>query len=137
MPKDATAGTAWEMLIGGVAMAVLSLGFREGLPDHVSGRSAFAIAYLVVFGSLVAFTAYVWLLQNVPISQVATYAYVNPVVAVGLGMLILGEPLTASVVLGGAVIVAAVLIVVTVEGRAQSRERRRVAAEPAAAGAES
>lgn len=134
MPKDAAAGTAWEMLIGGAAMAVLSMGFGEHVPQHVSARSAVAVAYLVVFGSLVAFTAYVWLLQHVPISQVATYAYVNPIVAVALGMLLLGESLTAGVLIGGAVIVVAVLVVVTVEGRAQTRARRVApAAEPATA----
>ena len=57
------------------------------------------------FGSLVAFSAYVWLLQHAPISLTATYAYVNPVVAVGLGALVLDEPVTAAVLVGGAVVV--------------------------------
>jgi drug/metabolite transporter (DMT)-like permease len=80
----------------------------------------------VVFGSLIAFTAYVWLLGNAPVSIVSTYAYVNPAVAVLLGALIAGERLTGSALAGGLVILAAVALVVT----AESRERRR-AAEPA------
>ena len=64
---------------------------------------------------MVAFSAYVWLLANAPISLVATYAYVNPVVAVALGALILDEAVTSAVVVGGAVIVAAVAIVISVE----------------------
>ena len=74
-----------------------------------------AWGYLVVFGSMVAFSAYVWLLGNAPISLVATYAYVNPVVAVLLGALILDEPITHAVLIGGAIIVAAVAIVISVE----------------------
>ena len=61
----------------------------------MTGKSVAAVAYLVVFGSLVAFSAYVWLLHTAPISLVATYAYVNPVVAVALGALFLSEPVTA------------------------------------------
>jgi drug/metabolite transporter (DMT)-like permease len=82
---------------------------------------------------MVAFSAYVWLLASAPISLVATYAYVNPVVAVALGALILDEPITSAVLVGGAVIVVAVAIVISVE-----RVRRPVpapveGAEPAAA----
>jgi drug/metabolite transporter (DMT)-like permease len=80
-----------------------------------SGKTYVAWAYLVVFGSMVAFSAYVWLLANAPISLVATYAYVNPVVAVALGALILDEPITHAVLIGGAVIVASVAIVISVE----------------------
>ena len=69
----------------------------------------------MVAGSLVAFTAYVWLLHNAPISLVSTYAYVNPAVAVALGALLVAEPITPQVLLGGAVIVAGVALVVTTE----------------------
>jgi drug/metabolite transporter (DMT)-like permease len=65
-----------------------------------SGKTYLAWGYLVVFGSMVAFSAYVWLLGNAPISLVATYAYVNPVVAVALGALILDEPITTGLILG-------------------------------------
>jgi drug/metabolite transporter (DMT)-like permease len=74
-----------------------------------------AWTYLVVVGSVVTVSAYVWLLGHAPIGLVATYAYVNPVVAVFLGWLILSETITSAVIVGGLVIVAAVAIVITVE----------------------
>ena len=80
-----------------------------------TASSWLALGYLVVFGSLVAFSAYVWLLQHAPISLTATYAYVNPVVAVCLGALVLDEPVTAAVLVGGAVVVAGVCLVVSSE----------------------
>ena len=110
--------TSYEMLIGGLLMT--SVGLVHGERLHLSSYSAdtwLAWAYLVIFGSMVAFTAYVWLLGNAPISLVATYAYVNPVVAVLLGALILDEPVTASILLGGAVIVVGVAVVITAERR--------------------
>jgi drug/metabolite transporter (DMT)-like permease len=88
-------------------------------PGDVSWRSLFAVGYLIVFGSLIAFSAYVWLLRNVRISIVTTYAYVNPLVAVLLGWLILNETVSATVFIGGSIIVAAVAIIV-----ASSGERR-------------
>jgi drug/metabolite transporter (DMT)-like permease len=77
-----------------------------------------AVAYLALFGSILAFTAYVWLLQHAPISQVSTYAYVNPVVAVALGAIVLGEPITAITLVGGAIIIAAVAVVISSEAPA-------------------
>lgn len=76
-----------------------------------------ALGYLIVFGSLIAFTAYVWLLQAAPLSLVATYAYVNPVVAVALGALILDEALTVPILVGGAIVVVAVCVIVSTERR--------------------
>ena len=80
-----------------------------------TAASWWAFAYLVVVGSLIAFTAYVWVLDNAPLSLVMTYAYVNPVVAVALGALVLDEPITGGVLLGGAVVVVGVLLVVQAE----------------------
>jgi drug/metabolite transporter (DMT)-like permease len=102
-------------------------------PASWSTNSLLAMAYLVVFGSLVAFTAYSWLLQNAPVSLVATYAYVNPVVAVLLGSLVLAEPITPSIVVGAAIIVAAVAFIITREG---ARQRAARAAAPAGAASE-
>jgi hypothetical protein len=96
----------------------------------VSGRSWAALAYLAVAGSVVAFSAYVWVLGRLPVSTVATYAYVNPVIAVGVGALVLGEPIGGTVVVGGLVIVGAVALVVTAEGR-----KRRAAEATEAMGA--
>ncbi|MFG1676232.1 EamA family transporter [Micromonospora sp. NPDC049282] len=77
--------------------------------------SAALVGVLLLAGSLIAFTAYVWLLAHAPISLVSTYAYVNPAVAVALGALLVAEPVTAQVLLGGAVIVAGVAVVVSTE----------------------
>jgi len=116
LPRDAFVMTVHEMWTGGAVLLVVGLlsGERLDLASY-SGKTYVAWAYLVVFGSMVAFSAYVWLLGNAPISLVATYAYVNPVVAVALGALILDEPITSAVLVGGAVIVAAVAIVISVE----------------------
>jgi drug/metabolite transporter (DMT)-like permease len=116
LPRDAFVMTVHEMWIGGAIMLVVGAlsGERFDLASY-SAKTFVAWGYLVVFGSMVAFSAYVWLLGNAPISLVATYAYVNPVVAVVLGALILDEPITSAVVVGGAVIVAAVAIVISVE----------------------
>ncbi|WP_457033040.1 EamA family transporter [Kitasatospora sp. P5_F3] len=118
MPKNIFATSAYEMVIGG--LGCLAVAALKGEPQAlelaaVSTRSWLALAALVVFGSLVAFTAYAWLLQNAPLPLVATYAYVNPVVAVLLGWLILAEPLSWPIVLGGAIVVAAVCLVVRTE----------------------
>jgi drug/metabolite transporter (DMT)-like permease len=118
LPADPFVATVYEMLAGSVVLAVLgvSRGELRGVdPGAISARSWWALAYLMVAGSLLAFTAYVWLLHHAPISLVATYAYVNPVVAVALGALILAEPVTPRVLLGGAVIVVGVALVVSTE----------------------
>jgi drug/metabolite transporter (DMT)-like permease len=115
LPRDPLASTAFQMLAGGAVMVVAgALTGEAGELDlaHVSTRSGLAFAYLVVFGSLAAFTAYAWLLQHVPIARVSTYAYVNPVIAVGLGWAVLGEQIAATTALGAAVIVAAVAFIV-------------------------
>jgi drug/metabolite transporter (DMT)-like permease len=116
LPRDAFVMTVHEMWIGGAIMLVVGAASGERLDlAAYSGKTYLAWGYLVVFGSMVAFSAYVWLLGNAPISLVATYAYVNPVVAVALGALILDEPVTGAVLVGGAVIVVAVAVVISVE----------------------
>nr|WP_313896963.1 EamA family transporter [Streptomyces sp. GC420] len=120
MPADPFAAGAYEMIAGGLGCALLALvrGEQRGLDlAAVSTRSWLALGYLVVFGSLVAFTAYAWLLHSAPLSLVSTYAYVNPVVAVALGALVLGEELTWPILLGGAVVVAGVFLIVSTERR--------------------
>ena len=120
LPDDAWAGTAIEMLIGGAFMAALAplVGERwSGVWNRASADSLLALIYLALAGSILALTAYVWLLRHAPISKISTYAYVNPVVAVGLGALILGETVTPLMVVGGAIIVVAVAVVVRSESR--------------------
>jgi len=118
LPADPLLTTVAQMLGGAVGLAVAGAVRRES--PSVSGvrtSSVLAFAYLVVFGSIVAFTAYSWLLGNAPISWVSTYAYVNPVVAVLLGAVFVGEQVTGTTLVGGLVTVAAVGVVVAEEGR--------------------
>ena len=116
LPGDPLVTTTLEMLGGAAGLAVVGVARGERL--DVSGvlpSSVVAFGYLVVFGSLVAFTAYAWLLGSAPVSQVATYAYVNPVVAVLLGALFVGEQVTVTTLVGGGVTVLAVAVVVSEE----------------------
>lgn len=118
MPANPFVASTVEMAAGGIGLALTSTVMGEHLDlGAVSGRSWAALAYLVVMGSLVGFTAYVWLLGAAPISLVSTYAYVNPVVAVALGALVLSEPVTTSMVAAGLVIVLGVALVVSTERR--------------------
>jgi drug/metabolite transporter (DMT)-like permease len=135
VPADPLALTTIEMLAGGAALLVVAplrgelAGFSVA---EVSGKSWLALGYLIVFGSLVAFTAYVWLLGNAPVSLVSTYAYVNPAVAVLLGALLAGERLTGAALAGGLVVLAAITVVVTAESRRQHRAAAAMAARDGA-----
>ncbi|HZG42803.1 MAG TPA: EamA family transporter, partial [Longimicrobium sp.] len=116
LPASAFLATGMEMLCGGALLLVAGAARGElaGLdPAAFSGRSLAALAYLVVFGSLVGFTAYIWLLGVSSPARVSTYAYVNPVVAVFLGWAMAGEAVTARVLVAAAVIVAAVAVITT------------------------
>lgn len=116
LPANAFVATGMEMLCGGVLLLVAGAARGElaGLdPAAFTGRSLAAFGYLVVFGSLVGFTAYIWLLGVSSPARVSTYAYVNPVVAVFLGWAMAGEALTARVLVAAAVIVAAVAVITT------------------------
>jgi drug/metabolite transporter (DMT)-like permease len=121
LPAHPLVSTGWQMLLGGIACTLVGLVAGEGGavdPSAFSTRSLLALAYLVAVGSWVGFTAYAWLLQNAPVSKVATYAYVNPVVAILLGWLVLDETVTSVTVVAAAVIVASVWLVVRSEARA-------------------
>jgi drug/metabolite transporter (DMT)-like permease len=133
-PQNVLVSTAYQMLAGGVVLVVVGLGRGELVnidPATFSVRSMVAFAYLVIFGSLVAFTAYTWLLQNASVSLVSTYAFVNPVVAVLLGALVLAEPITPSILIGAAVIVVAVAFIVVRQNAARRADRLAPAAEAA------
>jgi drug/metabolite transporter (DMT)-like permease len=117
-PKDPFVASAYQMVFGGLACAVAAALRGERLdPGAVTGTSALATLYLVGAGSLIAYSSYVWLLSNAPISLVSTYAYVNPVVAVALGALFLSEPITLVMVVGGLVVVVGVAVVIATERR--------------------
>jgi drug/metabolite transporter (DMT)-like permease len=110
MPADPFAATAYEMLAGGLLMLPIAVFTVHGFSP--SRASILGWLYLVTFGSIVGYTAYVWLLANAPLSLVSTYAYVNPVVAILLGVLFRGEDLTWRLLIGAATVVAAVALVV-------------------------
>jgi drug/metabolite transporter (DMT)-like permease len=116
LPAVPLLGTAMEMLAGGALLLLASgLTGEWGRLDvaAVSSRSLLALGYLVIFGSLLGFTAYVWLLRNTTPARASTYAYVNPMVAVFLGWAFAGESLTWQMLLAAAVIVAAVVLINT------------------------
>ena len=127
MPDDPFAATSLEMLAGGLVMFPLSLFTVHGLSP--SAASIAGWAYLVTFGSLLGFSAYVWLLANAPLGLVSTYAYVNPVVAIGLGVLFRGEELTWRLLVGAAIVIVAVATVVRQEPAVRLREPEPVAVD--------
>jgi drug/metabolite transporter (DMT)-like permease len=115
LPDDASTAIGMEMLAGG-ALLVIAAAFAGEFADptllHPTAASLWAFAYLVVFGALVGFSAYLWLLRVAPITRVSTYAYVNPVVAVALGWLFLREPIGTHTIAAGAAILASVALIV-------------------------
>jgi drug/metabolite transporter (DMT)-like permease len=114
MPADPFAATSYEMLAGGLVMFPISLfTVHHGL--HPSAASIIGWIYLVTIGSIVGYTAYTWLLANAPLGMVSTYAYVNPMVAITLGVLFRGEHLTWRLAIGAAIVVVAVATVVRQE----------------------
>jgi drug/metabolite transporter (DMT)-like permease len=130
LPRDGFVATTWEMLSAGAVLLVMGavrgeLGSTD--PAAYSLESVLAWLYLGIVGTLVAFTAYTWLLRNAPISKVVTHQYVNPIVAIALGALFLGEELTLAAGLGAALIVGSVFVAVRSENR-----QKRLAAMPAA-----
>jgi drug/metabolite transporter (DMT)-like permease len=120
LPRRPLVATGLQMLLGGLVLAVMATASGELATFDlaaVTRDSLVAFAYLTVIGSLLAFTVFGWMLRVAPLPLVATYAYVNPVVAVILGWLVLGETIDARTVLAGAVIVFAVALIVTARGR--------------------
>jgi drug/metabolite transporter (DMT)-like permease len=118
LPSDPFLSTAMQMVLGGLTSVIAGFGRGEaGDVDFASfsADSLIAYGYLIAIGSLVAFTAYVWLLQHAPVSKVATYAYVNPIIAIFLGWAILSEEITVSIIGGAAIVVASVATIVRKE----------------------
>ena len=108
---DAFSGTAWQIVFAGLANLIFALAFEDIAHVQWTLRGMGAVLYLVVCGSWIGYTAYIYLLAHVPTSKVSTYAYVNPVVAVFLGWLLAHEPVDRYVLMGSAIVVASVVLV--------------------------
>ena len=106
-------GVALEMLIAGAALTSVGLLLGEAPRYHLTSRAALALGWLIVAGSLCGYSSYIWLLHHVPAAKVSTYAYVNPIIAVFLGWLILDEPLDSRMALGTGIILGGVAVVNT------------------------
>lgn len=116
LPPSKVMSSGAQMMVGGgfLALAAIGLGeFRGFDPGAVSLRAWLALLYLIVPGSIIAFTAYVWLIHRESPTKVGTYAYVNPVVAVLLGYFLAGEPLDARTLLGTACVLVSVVVITT------------------------
>ena len=133
---------AMEMVAGGAALAAAGGALGERLPVHASATAWLALGYLTLFGSLIAFTAYSWLLRNARPAVATSYAYVNPILAVLIGAAISGEPIGATTIVANALIVAAVVLALRRspragaehEGAARHKAPGREAAAPEARG---
>ena len=118
LPENPFVTAVYEMLTGSVFLLLGgALRGEHVLPQAAPAGAWLAWGYLVLFGSVVAFTSYVWVLSAAPISLVSTYAFVNPIVAVFLGWLFVSEPITTAILVGGAVVVVGVAVVVVAERR--------------------
>lgn len=122
LPKNALVFTAFEMLAGGISLTIAGFIKGESINDFLDGSnwSWLWFGYLVIFGSILAYSAYLWLVSNAPVSLTATYAYVNPVIAVALGAIFLDEVITFTYAIGGLIIVLGVLVVVSAESAAKA-----------------
>jgi drug/metabolite transporter (DMT)-like permease len=115
LPESQFLAAAMEMLCGGVALLILATmtgEWKNFHPAAISLRSLTAVAYLCVFGSIIAFSAYVWLLRNISAARVSTYAYINPVIALVVGWALGGETLTPRILIAAAVIIAGVVLII-------------------------
>jgi drug/metabolite transporter (DMT)-like permease len=126
LPSRPLFASALQMLAGSIVLAAMSLLSGEPAafrPSSITSESLLSLAYLILVGSLVGYTAYGWLLRAAPLPLVATYAYVNPIVAVVLGAAILGEPIGLRTLVAGAIIVIAVALIITARSRFTRRAR--------------
>lgn len=123
LPPSPLSASGYQMLAGAAVAGFEALLTGEPArfrPEAISIESLLALSYLIVFGSMLAFTSYAWLLKKAPLSLIGTYAYVNPIVAVALGSIFLHEPITPRTIVASVVILVAVAIIVTTRGRLTS-----------------
>jgi drug/metabolite transporter (DMT)-like permease len=132
LPVDSLVAAAWQMLAAGVFNTILGTALREWPEFHVNAASLGSLAYLVVGGSLLGYTCFIYLIEHVPLGKVASYCYVNPVVAVLLGIFLLHERPEKAEFAGMAVVVVAVFLMTTAQVKARprhSQELEQLAAE--------
>jgi drug/metabolite transporter (DMT)-like permease len=130
MPIDPFTASGWQMLFGGTICMVLALLAGDLHRATWAASSVWAIVYLIVAGSLVGYTAYVWLLKNVPIAKVATYAYVNPIIALILGVVFHGEHFDGYMAAGAVVVIVSVILVTGAKVQRPEQEAPAVELEP-------
>lgn len=109
--ENVFAGAALQMLFGGAVLLLAGLLLGEGRTLSFNGRTASALVYLIVVGAIVGFSAYAYALKHLPVSFVSLYAYVNPVIAVILGTLLLNEPFTIRMAVAAAVVLTGMTLV--------------------------
>lgn len=139
VPKSSVQTAGMQMLSGGTVLLFVSLLFGEWSrfdPSQVTSTSWYGLAYLIVAGSLLGFTAYSWLLKNAAPAMVATYAYVNPIIAVILGWLIAGETFTGQMLIGAGVIVSSVVLITSQSKNGDESESDEVMTSGGATGNE-
>jgi drug/metabolite transporter (DMT)-like permease len=127
LPKAPLLGSGMQQMVGGLVILAVAIAAGElsgSRVDRVSTASWLGLLWLIVAGSFVGFSAYLWLLRNVRTSLVSTYAYVNPVVAVTLGWLVLDEPVTGRLLIAAAIILSSVALIVSAGGSAQRQDAR-------------
>src|SRR6267378_8423965 len=128
---DPLSSTAWQVIFAGIGNLVFAALDRDFSRVVWTPRGIGAVLYLVVGGSWIGYTSYIWLLRHAPSSKVSTYAYVNPVVAVFLGWLVLDEPLDRYILMGSAIIVASVILVTSAKVTAKTVAEELPAVETA------
>ncbi len=127
---DVFVSAAWQMTLGGLVNALVALVTGQLFRTHWTTTAFTGIAYLVVFGSWIGYSAYIYLLEHVPTPKVATYAYVNPIVALILGALILHERVDVFMLVGTAIIITSVALVNTAKLRGQPQEAKLTEVAP-------
>lgn len=138
LPSSKVLSSGAQMLLGGAMLAVVAAAFgepRQFHPTAVSGQAWFALAYLIVMGSIIGFTSYLWLIHRESPTKVGTYAYVNPVVAVLLGYFLGGEPLGLRTILGTVLVLASVVLITlgkSARTGAETSKRERISGETCA-----
>ena len=129
--EDPISATAWQVTFAGIANMLFALAIGDFSRVVWTTRGIAAVLYLVVGGSWIGYTSYIWILNHVPSSKASTYAYVNPVVAVFLGWLVLHEPIDRFILMGSAIVVVSVILVTSAKVKTRTVAEEMPAVETA------